>query len=181
MSHPQNLIPRCPAPLAAALRVMPLAPLSLSLTVFSRKIAKNNPGLFHRLGEYDRTDFVLDPIDLPIVLCLNPNGGLPKIRLTRRRQAKGSARISGPLAALLGLVHGAFDGDALFFSRDLVVEGDTSAALALRNAIDDAELNLAQEAADLSGPFARPVQQLITLAERQTGLCLTRPEDAALW
>ncbi|WP_174822739.1 ubiquinone anaerobic biosynthesis accessory factor UbiT [Ruegeria lacuscaerulensis] len=181
MPYPQNQIPLCPAPLAAALRVIPLAPLSLSLTVFSRKIARNNPGLINRLGEFDTTDFVLDPTDLPIVLCLNPNGGLPKVKLTRRRQAKGSTRISGPLAALLGLVHGAFDGDALFFSRDLVVEGDTSAALALRNAVDDAELNLALEAASLSGPFARPIQQLIALAERQTGLCLTRPEDAALW
>ena len=180
MSHPQNLIPHCPAPLAAALRIMPLAPLSLSLTVFSRKIARNNPGLFQRLGEYDRTDFVLDPTDLPVVLCLNPNAGLPKVRLTRQ-QAQGAARISGPLAALLGLVHGAFDGDALFFSRDLVVEGDTSAALALRNAIDDAELDLAQEATALSGPLARPVQQIISLAERQTGLCLTRPEEATLW
>ncbi len=136
--------------------------------------------MIHRLGEYDRTDFVLDPTDLPIVLCLNPNGGQPKVTLTRR-QTKGAARISGPLAALLGLVHGAFDGDALFFSRDLMVEGDTSAALALRNAIDDAELDLAQEASAFSGPFARAVQNLIALAERQTGLCLTRPEDAKLW
>ncbi|WP_170379648.1 ubiquinone anaerobic biosynthesis accessory factor UbiT [Ruegeria atlantica] len=180
MSDPHITIPHCPAPLAAALRLVPLAPLSLSLTVFARKIARTSPGLFQRLGEYRQTDFVLDPVDLPIVLCLNPNDGRPKVTLTRGR-GKGVARISGPLAALLGLVHGAFDGDALFFSRDLVVEGDTGAALALRNAVDDAELDLAQEAARLSGPFARPVQQLIALAERQTGLCLTRPEDAVVW
>lgn len=180
MSDPQNQLPHCPAALVAALRVVPLAPLSLSLTVFSRKIAKNNPSLFQRLGSYGRTDFVLDPVDLPIVLCLNPNDGRPRIKLTRR-QATGAARISGPLAALLGLVHGAFDGDALFFSRDLVIEGDTGAALALRNAIDDAELDLAQEAETLSGPLARPVHHLIAIAERQTGLCLTRPEDATIW
>ncbi|MES0826988.1 ubiquinone anaerobic biosynthesis accessory factor UbiT [Ruegeria sp. SCP11] len=180
MSEPQIPIPHCPAPLAAALRVLPLAPLSLSLTMFSRKIARNNPGLFQRLGAYARADFVLDPVDLPIVLCLSPNDGRPKVTLTRGR-GDGVARISGPLAALLGLVHGAFDGDALFFSRDLVVEGDTGAALALRNAVDDAELDLAQEAAAFAGPFSRPVQQLVALAERQTGLCLTRPEDATIW
>lgn len=173
-------MPYCPAVLAAGLRALPLAPLSLSLTVFARKIARNHPGLFNRLGEYDRTEFVLDPVDLPIVLRLNPNGGQPKIKLTRRHTV-ASARISGPLAALLGLVHGAFDGDALFFSRDLVVEGDTGAVLALRNAIDDAELDLAAEAAALSGPFARPLQNLIAFAENRTGLCLTRPEDSAIW
>ena len=55
-------------------------------------------------------------------------------------------------------MHGAFDGDALFFSRDLVIEGDTAAVLALRNAIDDAELDLSAEAQAMSGPFAAPVQ-----------------------
>lgn len=180
MSHPQNLMPQCPAALAGALRVMPLAPLSLALTAFCRKIASNNPGLFRRLGAFDRTAFVLDPVDLPIVLCLNPNGGRPHVRVTRGH-ADGAARISGPLAALLGLVHGAFDGDALFFSRDLVIEGDTGAALALRNAVDDAELDLAWEVTTLSGPLAGPIRHLIALAERQTGLCLTRPEDAAAW
>ncbi|SDX55158.1 Predicted lipid carrier protein YhbT, contains SCP2 domain [Ruegeria halocynthiae] len=180
MSDPQNQLPHCPAALAAALRVMPLAPLSLSLTAFSRRIARNHPALFQRLGAYGRTEFVLDPVDLPIVVCLNPNDGRPRIKLTRRK-AQGAARISGPLAALIGLVHGAFDGDALFFSRDLVIEGDTGAALALRNAIDDAELDLAQEAETLSGPLARPVHHLIAIAEHQTGLCLTRPEDATIW
>lgn len=180
MSDTQNLIPRCPSPLAAALRVVPLAPLSLSLTLFSRRIAMSHPDLFHRLGDYSRTVFILDPIDLPIVLRLDPNDGVPDVKLSRGR-GTGAARISGPLAALIGLVHGAFDGDALFFSRDLVIEGDTGAALALRNAIDDAELDLSHEAAALSGPFARPVQRLISLAERQTGLCLTRPEDATIW
>ena len=85
------------------------------------------------------------------------------------------------MAAVVGLVDGAFDGDALFFSRDLVIEGDTAAALALRNAIDDAELDLAHEAATLSGPLARPLKQIIAFAERRTGLYLTRPEDAVLW
>ncbi|NOE27219.1 sterol-binding protein [Ruegeria sp. HKCCD6157] len=180
LSDPRNPIPRCPAALAAALRFVPLAPLSLSLTAFSRKITKKHPDLLNRLGEYSQAAFVLDPTDLPVVLLLEPNDGAPRIRLSRGH-VDGAARISGPLAALLGLVHGAFDGDALFFSRDLVIEGDTAAALALRNAIDDAELDLAHEAAALSGPLARPLKQIIAFAERRTGLCLTRPEDAILW
>ncbi|MBG6206413.1 ubiquinone anaerobic biosynthesis accessory factor UbiT [Roseibium album] len=178
MSHPHYSIPRCPAALAGALRVLPLLPLSLSMTAFSRKIARGNPGLLRRLGEFGRTGFVLDPIDLPVVICLNPNFGRPNVRVMRG-PGRGDARISGQLAVLLGLVHGVFDGDALFFSRDLVVEGDTGAVLALRNAIDDAELNLAQEIASLSGPLAQPLLQLLTLVERQTGLHLTRQEEFA--
>ena len=50
------------------------------------------------------------------------------------------ARIAAPLIVLLGMIDGTYDGDALFFSRDLVIEGDTEAVLALRNAIENAEL-----------------------------------------
>ena len=98
-----------------------------------------------------------------------------------RRPPQADARIAGPLAALIGLVHGAYDGDALFFSRDLVIEGDTAAALAMRNAVDDAELDLASEVENLSGPFARPLHKLIELAERRTGVALTRHEEDLLW
>jgi len=173
-------IPRFPAALAYPLRAMPLAPLSVSLTAYSRKAAKSHPGLFRRLGEYSHTKFVLDPTDLPFVICLDPNGGTPRVTVTRRPGA-GAARIAGSLAALLGLVHGAFDGDALFFSRDLVVEGDTAAALALRNAVDDAELDLSREISDLSGPLAGPMQRVFAFLEHRTGVSLTRPEEAEAW
>ncbi|MEW2911270.1 SCP2 sterol-binding domain-containing protein [Leisingera sp. JC11] len=159
---------------------MPLVPVSLSLTACSRRIAKRHPGLFRRLGEHGRKRFVLDPADLPIVLCLEPNGGQPKVRALRG-SGDGDARISGPLAALLGLVHGAYDGDALFFSRDLVIEGETAAALALRNAVDDAELDLSQEIAAMSGPFARFLLRAVAFAEQRTGVSLARPEEEAAW
>lgn len=180
LAQEQASIPLFPPMLARALRVMPLAPLSLSLTAYSRKIAKSHPGLFRRLGDYDHTRFVLDPVDLPFVIVLEPNGGVPHVTVTRGR-GEGAARISGPLSALLGLVHGAFDGDALFFSRDLLIEGDTGAALALRNAVDDAELDLSQEIALISGPLAGPLLHLISFAERRTGVCLSRPEEAEAW
>ncbi len=178
--QPPMAIPRFPAVLARALGVLPLAPLSFSLTAYSRKVAASHPGLFRRLGAHNHVRFVLDPTDLPFVICLEPNGGVPRV-IVMRGQGDGVARIAGPLAALLGLVHGAFDGDALFFSRDLVIEGDTAAALALRNAVDDAELDLSQEVAGLCGPFAGPLRRLFAYAQHRTGVCLTRPEDAGAW
>lgn len=173
-------IPKVPSIIARALSVMPLTPLSLSLTAYSRRVAKSHPGLFRRLGDYDHTRFVLDPTDLPFVICLEPNGGVPNVVVTSGR-GEGAARIAGPMAALLGLVHGIYDGDALFFSRDLMIEGDTAAALALRNAVDDAELDLSQELSRISGPLAPPLQFLLAFAERRTGVSLSRPEDAEAW
>lgn len=173
MTNRPTRIPLAPALLVRSLGVLPLGPLSVSMTAYARKIARNNPGLFRRLGAYDHFQFVLDPTDLPIVICLEPKRDAPRITL-KRRTAMGDVTIAGPLAALLGLVHGTFDGDALFFSRDLLIRGDTAAALALRNAVDDAELDLGLELAALVGPLSAPLRQFYALIERRTGVSLTR-------
>lgn len=176
MNQESVVIPIFPRLPARALGLVPLGPISWTLTGFSKQVAKRHPSLFRRLGEYAHARFILDPTDLPLTLCLEPNGGVPRVTL-QRGPGTGDARIAGPLAALLGLVHGAFDGDALFFSRDLVIEGDTGAVLALRNAIDDAELDLAEELAAMSGPLRQPMQRLIALAEKTTGVALSRHEE----
>lgn len=180
MENAPDTIPRFPAPLAQILKIAPLRPLSLSLTLLTRQIAKRHPRLFKRLGDHAHDRFILDPTDLPIVLLMEPKGGVPTITLSRK-EPQGDARIAGPLAALLGLVHGAYDGDALFFSRDLVIEGDTGAALALRNAIDDAELDMGAEIGAMSGPLARPLQRIIAFGEKTTGVALTRHEEDLAW
>ncbi|WP_406648151.1 SCP2 domain-containing protein [Aliisedimentitalea scapharcae] len=180
MPDPAMPIPVFPQLPSRVLRLLPLAPLSLSLTAYAKSVAKHHPGLFRRLGEHANARFLLDPTDLPFAILLEPRQGSPKVTVTRKSGGE-DAKIAGPMAALLGLVHGAYDGDALFFSRDLVVQGDTAAALALRNAVDDAELDMTQELSNLPRPLAQPLKQLAALAERRTGVCLSRPEESMAW
>ena len=56
------------------------------------------------------------------------------------------------------------DGDALMFSRDLVIEGDVEAVLALRNAIDDAQLDLVTELSAVFGPLGAPARRALEMA-----------------
>ena len=72
----------------------------------------------------------------------------------RARPPAHDARIAGPLSAFLAMMHGAEDGDALFFSRDLSVTGDMEAMLALRTALDDSAIDLPRELGALAGPFS---------------------------
>ncbi|WP_415183738.1 ubiquinone anaerobic biosynthesis accessory factor UbiT [Phaeovulum sp.] len=166
-------LPRLPRVMAGMMRPLPLLPVSLMLSSLSRKLSRDHPGMFRRLGEHGEKRFVLDPTDLPLVLLMDLRGGVPKVT-AHRRTPEADTRIAGPLSAFLGMIHGAYDGDALFFSRDLVVEGDTGAALALRNAIDDAELDLATEISALVGPLKAPLKAALGLAETRTGLVLHR-------
>ncbi|WP_420962471.1 ubiquinone anaerobic biosynthesis accessory factor UbiT [Brucella sp. IR073] len=156
---------------------LPLRPLELLLQRLVTSVACRKPGLFARLGAQGEKIFLIDPTDLPFVFRLNPARDAPRIEARRRHQCgKWEARIAGPLGALIGLVHGAADGDALFFSRDIVIEGDTEAVLALRNAIDDAELDLVAEAAAMFGMKGGEAiaERLAPVASRLTGLPLTR-------
>ncbi|WP_221930910.1 SCP2 domain-containing protein [Telmatospirillum sp. J64-1] len=142
-------------------------------------VGRRQPGLFARLGVHAEKSFLLDVTDLPFVFRLEPRRDRPHIEPRRREDAGAwDARIAGTLSALLGLVHGAADGDALFFSRDIVIEGDMEAVLALRNALDDAELDLSVEAAAAFGAAGaaaeRIARRILPMASRVTGLALTR-------
>ncbi len=65
------------------------------------------------------------------------------------------ARISGRFFDLLRLVDADEDGDALFFSRELLVTGDTEAVVSLRNALDDVDGSIAESVAEMFGAPGR--------------------------
>lgn len=146
-------VPILPSPVAALLSRLPLAPLQPLLAMLLGAVVRRHPGIFARLGEHASKRFAIDPTDLPFTFLLHPLPRAPHIRAVRAA-AGADVRISGPLAALIGLTDGTYDGDALFFARDIAVEGDMEAALALRNAIDDAGVDLIADAAADLGPAA---------------------------
>jgi predicted lipid carrier protein YhbT len=151
-----------PAPLsvaADALSQMPLAALQRALAAALALVARNHPRLFERLEGYWDARFLIDPVDLPVVFLLCPHPARP--RLTAAWSGDGidaTATIRGRMLRLIDLLEGGLDGDALFFSRDIEIEGDTGAVLALRNAVESAEIVLFKEIADAFGPFGAPVR-----------------------
>lgn len=157
MPDPIPAIPRLPRAVGAALRPLPLLPLRILLSALARRLCERHPAMLARLGGHAGKRFGLDPVDLPFAFVLEPRGPRPRVVAVRALPSDVAVRVAGPLAALLGMVDGSLDGDALFFSRDLVVEGDMEALLALRNAIDDAGIDLPGAALSLLGPLGAPV------------------------
>jgi predicted lipid carrier protein YhbT len=118
---------------------LPLGPL---LTLSLRSLARRRPDLFERLGEHRRASYLIAPTDLSVAFRVIPDGVSSVVRVTTGAAAQASDVVArGPLMALLGLLDGTFDGDALFFRRTLSITGRTEAAVALRNAIENAELH----------------------------------------
>jgi len=143
--------------IANAVSILPLLPLEVIARHLLANAMDARPSFAERLGEYAGRVFAIDPVDCPFVFLMKPGRGKAELRVMRRSEAvEYEARIAAPLLVLLGMIDGTYDGDALFFSRDLVIEGDTEAVLALRNAIENADLDPSTVVGlpkSLSGPF----------------------------
>ncbi len=153
-------------------RWAPPLPIFLLQPVLRRvvhRVAAQNPDMFARLGPHTRAVFVIDPVNFPFALVLRPDPDNLML-VARRRNALPAhdARIAGSFLDLLMLVDGDLDGDALFFSRDLTITGNTEAVVCLRNALDDVEGSIAESVAAMFGPPGRAaLAALRKLAEKQ--------------
>ena len=141
----------------ALLALAPLAVIQPILGNIAAHVARNRPELFARLGVHARKRFLIDPTDLPFVLVLSPDNNRPQLRAYRRYEKPAhDAVIAGKFFILLDMIDGTLDGDALFFTRDLRVGGDTEAVVALRNALDDFEGSALDSVVGSFGPLAKP-------------------------
>lgn len=141
-------------------------PLPLIQPILGRiatSVARARPELFARLGSQAGKRFLIDPTDLPFVLVLVPDPDRPTLKAYRRSQKPAhDAIIAGTFFRLLDLIDGELDGDALFFTRDLRVQGDTEAVVTLRNALDDMEGSAMDSVLGSFGPLAAPAQLVLS-------------------
>ncbi len=139
--------PQLPALLTSVMRLLPTQPLELALGRLVTSITKRHPDLFDRLGPHTSKVIGIAPTDVPVAFVLMPDAVSPRLEVWREGAAPVcDALIVGPVFALADLAEGRLDGDALFFSRDIRIEGDVEAVLALRNALDGEGLDLVREA-----------------------------------
>jgi len=147
-----------------ALSPIPLLVIQPILKHISGFIIKKHPDIFSRLGVHTNSVFVINPSNTPFVLRLVPDS--KGISLTAHRRNEGieyDAKITGTFLTLLKMIDGGLDGDALFFTRDLKLEGNTEAIVCLRNAMDDLEGSVVDDIVDACGPFSRPLNRALEI------------------
>lgn len=146
-----------PPLLAAPLHIIPLVMIEQTVKLLFSNLLERHPALFERLGEYGTMRYAFLPTDLPLAFVVEPSR--PAITVLRKPIARpADATVEGPLFLLLSLLEGRCDADALFFSRDLAVTGDMEAMLALRNALDDCDIDLPRDLG-AAMPFSPLVQR----------------------
>ncbi len=141
MGFAQGVPARFPFPFAVAGRVL-LAPV---LAVAERRLSRIMHPVRDRLDLTVERRLLLVVEDLPV--AIEWTIGPETMRLQTRSPGQAShalhadAVVSGPLAALCEIAAGRKDADALFFSRDITVEGDVAFMLALRHALEGLRLD----------------------------------------
>jgi predicted lipid carrier protein YhbT len=69
--------------------------------------------------------------------------------------------VAAPLFILLALAEGRLDGDAEFFGRQLAIEGDMEAVLALRNAMENETVDFVADLAPSNRLLGGPVSLVL--------------------
>lgn len=143
------------------------------LTAALRRLGRRRPEIFERLGAANDAALMVAPTDFPVAFRLRPGHGAGEVEVVPHDDDRpAAARISGPLATLIGLFDGACDADAAFFARRIRITGDTQAVVALHNTLEAAELSTA-DLLPLPGPLRRPAAALLS-----AGLARLRAREA---
>ncbi len=150
--------------LGFALRPAPKPALQAAASLAMAALLRSHRGVFERLADLANLDFLIDPVDLPFRFHLSAALPSPRLHVLGEDQEPEppvAATIRGPLPALIDLLEGRIDGDALFFSRALAVEGDIAAVVALRNAVDGADISLVEDLLRPLGLIGAPARALL--------------------
>ena len=146
-----------------ALALLPAPILERAIGLLLAVLARKHPRLFRTLAAHPPCAIGIEPIDLPHRFVLRYGGGFPSLIPTGTLDQPLNARVKGKLESLVGLLEGRLDSDTLFFSREIVITGDTETVLSLRNALERDSVNLFATTMALFGP-ARGLVRHATLA-----------------
>lgn len=127
-------------------------------------VLRRHPSLTEALDALGGARVGIDPTDLPVAFLLDCSSQPPRLRLRRSVDTgEADAIIRGTLLTLLDLCDGRLDGDAAFFARQLSFEGDTAAVVALRNALDGADIDLRRDLRQRAEALPAPLRRLAGL------------------
>lgn len=167
--------------LGRPLEFLPVGPVRWLAQRIVRSAMRQQPEVSARLAGLAGKRLLLDPSDLPFAFVLELTDSTPRIEVVAQADDPAPpvhATVRGGLADLISLAEGRVDGDALFFSRRLSVGGEMELVVAVRNAMDGAEIGLEKL---LLGRIGGPFRSLGLRALRRLAQGHTRLEaDLAL-
>ncbi|MBI5561043.1 MAG: SCP2 sterol-binding domain-containing protein [Deltaproteobacteria bacterium] len=116
---------------APALKSLPLLLEAIGAGVFISTVVDGHPGFKERLKELEGKVFLFETTDIGKRFHLRIKGG--EINIIPHVSIPPDVTMRGEVEVFVNLFMGRVDPDTVFFSRKLEINGDTAAAIHLKN------------------------------------------------
>lgn len=158
-NNSQNIHTGLSASLLLGLLTKPVFPkplVQVAINQLTKKFQQMHGGVISRMNEFAPARIILNPVDMPFVFFVEFQKDNFSILLLDEDSYVGEdiTTISATFAFFLNMLEGDKDGDALFFSRQLTLTGDTTVIVALRNILEAESININKDINAQFGFFA---------------------------
>ncbi len=140
--------------------------LQTGINKLTKLFLQQHPKVITKMAEFSPARLVLVPADMPFCFFVEFTKDSLQINIIDSNAYSGSnlTIVTASLEVFIKMLEGDLDGDALFFSRQLMVEGDTTIVVALRNILEAESVNIKKDVNETLGVFAAPFNFFINLA-----------------
>lgn len=141
---------------------IPLPIIQFFLSYSFKKMQMDYPNVFLKVAQNGEESFLIKPTDLPFnfYMVISQSGSGITVE-SKTSELTANATITASLADLLKMLEGKLDGDAAFFSKNLIIEGSTASVVKLRNAIDAENINIISSLTSNLGIFSKIIKRLL--------------------
>lgn len=145
------------------LKSIPKLPLQVSVSYALRQMERAHSAIFAKVLEQGEFTYLIKPTDLPFNFYFVIAKENPGIRIiSKESPLTADATITASLQSLCEMLEGRLDGDAAFFSNNLIIEGSTLAVVTLRNAIEAEPVNIVTDLSKSFGFFSKYIESIFS-------------------
>lgn len=155
----QSVIPDFKPSLLLGILAKPIARgpiLQNAINRLTKLFIQKHPKVITKMAEYTPARLVLIPSDMPFCFFVEFTKDNMQINIIDQNafDGKNLTCITASLELFIKMLEGNLDGDALFFSRQLTVAGDTTIIVALRNILEAENVNIKTDIDETFGVFS---------------------------
>lgn len=131
--------------------------LQIGIDKLTNLFVKQHPRVISKMAKFTPCRMVLIPIDMPFCFFVEFTPDDLNINIIDNNAFSGDnlTCIKSSLELFVKMLEGNLDGDALFFSRKLSIEGDTTSIVALRNILEAESINIKDDIEETLGVFSK--------------------------
>ena len=129
--------------------------IQIGISKLTKLFIDKHPRVIKKMSQFSPSRMVLVPLDMPFDFFVEFSNESLQINIIDKNTylGKNLTKITASIDVFVKMLEGNLDGDALFFSRKLIIEGETTIIVALRNILEAENVNIKNDIKKSLGIF----------------------------